>query len=193
MVGPSQKPFPVHKAFLFDVSPFFRAALDGEFEEARNCAMTLPDDKEETFERFLAWLYFKDYRIPSWFVEEPDDFWEDIIDDHIFSDKIQAQAFQEAIIDKAFAAWNLCDLRPMSLIMVSKIYREAPETSPLRKLALSVYESIPPSWFLERQVVDDLETIPRFAAELVRKLAGIRRDVEERCTLAAEDFYEAPN
>ena len=171
------------------MSPFFRAALDGEFKEALDCAMTLPDDKEETFERFLGWLYFKEYNIQDWILDKSNDFWVDIIDDHIFSDKVQAQAFQEVVIDKALFAYRFSEARPMGLKTISKIYREAPDTSTLRMLAVSMYECISPQWFREPHVVRQLEAIPRFAAELVRKLAESGCNARERRTLVAEDFY----
>ena len=104
--GSSQKTFHVHKTFLTDASPFFRAALEDGFKEASKNAMTLPDDKEETFERFLGWLYTQKYTIKDKELENSQDLWDDIIDDHVFADKIQVEAFERAVTDKALRAFT---------------------------------------------------------------------------------------
>lgn len=47
----------VHKELLVSASPFFAAALNGAFAEGLDQAVRLPEEKPETFEWFLQWLY----------------------------------------------------------------------------------------------------------------------------------------
>lgn len=49
--------FTVHKDLLTKASPFFEAALDGAFAEGLDQAVKLPEEKPESFEWFVWWLY----------------------------------------------------------------------------------------------------------------------------------------
>ena len=70
-VGNSKRPFYVHLDLLCDASPFFKAAFAGNFKEASEKTMQLPDDHESTFELFAEWLYYQRYQMLS--REEDDD------------------------------------------------------------------------------------------------------------------------
>jgi BTB/POZ domain len=56
-IGPAGKTFRVHSSFLAETSTFFRAAIEGNFKEAVDQQITMSEECEETFERFLRWLY----------------------------------------------------------------------------------------------------------------------------------------
>ncbi|KAK4612087.1 hypothetical protein CLAFUW4_12950 [Fulvia fulva] len=47
----------VHKELLAGASPFFAAALNGTFAEGLEQVVRLPEEKPETWEWFLQWLY----------------------------------------------------------------------------------------------------------------------------------------
>nr|POE96891.1 hypothetical protein CFP56_63716 [Quercus suber] len=47
----------VHKELCTAASPFFAAALNGNFAETRTQSVHLPDERPEIFEWFLQWLY----------------------------------------------------------------------------------------------------------------------------------------
>lgn len=49
--------FAVHKDLLVSASPFFAAALNGNFAEGLDQVVTLPEEKPECFEWFIWWLY----------------------------------------------------------------------------------------------------------------------------------------
>ncbi|KAF2459689.1 hypothetical protein BDY21DRAFT_275119, partial [Lineolata rhizophorae] len=50
-------PFVIHRDLLTHYSPFFAAALKGNFAEAETQKVNLPDERVDTFEIFVEWLY----------------------------------------------------------------------------------------------------------------------------------------
>ncbi|PPJ52933.1 hypothetical protein CBER1_11495 [Cercospora berteroae] len=52
-----QTQFLVHKELLTSASPFFAAALNSTFAEGMEQTVRLPEEKPESFEWFLQWLY----------------------------------------------------------------------------------------------------------------------------------------
>ncbi|KAI9815702.1 MAG: hypothetical protein M1827_002098 [Pycnora praestabilis] len=56
-VGQSSKRYGIHMELLCHYSAYFRAALDGNFREAIDGVVDLPEDSEETFANFNEWLY----------------------------------------------------------------------------------------------------------------------------------------
>lgn len=52
-----QTQYLVHKELLTSASPFFAAALNGTFAEGMEQVVRLPEEKPESFEWFLQWLY----------------------------------------------------------------------------------------------------------------------------------------
>lgn len=57
VVGPKKARFGLHKEHLCAVSPYFRAALKGNFQEAALGEVHLKDTNTTTFELFTEWLY----------------------------------------------------------------------------------------------------------------------------------------
>ncbi|KAI9737356.1 MAG: hypothetical protein M1834_009510 [Cirrosporium novae-zelandiae] len=55
------KEFPVHRAIVCPRSPFFAAACDGEFLEAKLQRISLPEDDPEIVECVISYLYTLDY------------------------------------------------------------------------------------------------------------------------------------
>jgi len=59
LVGPNHVKFVVHESLLIHYSDFFRAALTGNFSEAKDKIVRLEEDDPETFEVFVHWLYYQ--------------------------------------------------------------------------------------------------------------------------------------
>ncbi|KAI9879186.1 MAG: hypothetical protein M1830_009261, partial [Pleopsidium flavum] len=57
LVGSEEKAFDLHKELLCSTSKFFAAAFGGRFKEAEVGVIKLPEQKVETFEYFVHWLY----------------------------------------------------------------------------------------------------------------------------------------
>jgi hypothetical protein len=59
LVGPDQISFAVHESLLIHYSKSFRAALTGNFSEARYKTVKLADENADVFELFVHWLYYQ--------------------------------------------------------------------------------------------------------------------------------------
>lgn len=57
VVGKEKQVFKVQKVLLCSSSPFFRAALEGNFKEAAEQKIEFPEEQEDVVERFVLWLY----------------------------------------------------------------------------------------------------------------------------------------
>jgi hypothetical protein len=119
----------------------------------------------------------------------PQEYWSAIIHDHSFRDKIQVEAFERNIIDHVMETSRKTDLKIMRLNSVLEIYTLTPEISPLRSLAVAIYECIPPNLFKTPGVVKFLGEVPKFAAELVKNLLQMDGLKKVLRSLKAEDFY----
>jgi len=116
---------------LCHVSTFFRAALKGEFEEAKEKRVMLKEEDPPAFELFVLWLYkgrLFDEMLNSQLHEHTVQAW-------ILGDKLGAPAFQncltQELIDKG--ADMLYD--PDG---VRYIYDNTVRHSPLRKMAVDM-------------------------------------------------------
>lgn len=57
VVGPNRKEYYVHHDLVCDRSSYFRAALQGQFQEAQTNRIEFPEEAEATLELFIRWLY----------------------------------------------------------------------------------------------------------------------------------------
>lgn len=190
-VGSPPQNFHLHKSFLCQASPFFRAALEGSFKESADGVVHLPQDKPFTFDRFLGWVYWKEYDVMDLMRgRSSEDCWSVIIHDHIFADKIHVEGFPNHIMNAVIDAYKTVELKTLRLESVLEIYTHTPESCPFRKLALTMYECFAPDSFQSPAVMNGLKEVPQFAAELVQTLAGSGRTKKDFRTLRAEDFHD---
>jgi hypothetical protein len=62
-IGPDKTPFTAHKDLLIACSPYFKAAFEGSFREAKEKSIHISDVHPTAFQHFLDWLYFR--RLPE--------------------------------------------------------------------------------------------------------------------------------
>jgi BTB/POZ domain len=56
-VGAKEVTFQLHKSILCDISTFFTAAFTGQFLEATENIVKMPEEDVEVFNLFVNWLY----------------------------------------------------------------------------------------------------------------------------------------
>ena len=56
-VGAEQKKFHLHRDLLCDRSEYFKACFEGNFKEAQQKELFLPEEDIESFDLFVRWLY----------------------------------------------------------------------------------------------------------------------------------------
>lgn len=129
----ADKPFVVHEELLKYHSPFFRAALNGNFKEAETKEVRIEGHTNATIEFFVHWLYHQ--RLPNE-QDNPDLFnlwriWEgyssvewDLIRLHHFCDKYDVPALKRPIPD---------------VIYVKRAFRYLSENSPLCRFLVDIY------------------------------------------------------
>ncbi len=66
IVGEDKASYCVHENVFYSASPLFKAAFNGNFKEATESDITLPEAGHETFERFLHYVYAKSYNLSTY-------------------------------------------------------------------------------------------------------------------------------
>jgi hypothetical protein len=97
LVGRDETPFKVHDRLLCEQSPFFQQALGGNFKEAREQVVRLPEEEPERFERFLLWLYT--HSLAHIDHRDVDRRYESLFELYFLADRLLVRALKNAIID----------------------------------------------------------------------------------------------
>lgn len=162
-------PFIMHKGMLCNVAPYFKAALDGSFSEAKNRVLELPDDNAVAFKRFQLWVYTKKI------LEEGER--EDAIKRktlaklYFFGEVRGIPDLQNAAIDVLMDKVRGTNTVPPGYLRL--IYENTPDGSPLRRLYVDLMASsarCEPKVFEFKKWFDDIphEDLPHaFLIDLV--------------------------
>ena len=129
LVGPERQKFGFHRGILCQYSSFFRAALLGNFREAEEGLVVLPDDDPSTFKIFNTWLYSRRIRgqlqngkeVPCEAIE--------LVKLFIFGDMRGIPALRNDVID-AFVK----ERSTVHLEVIPYLYANTQPSSPLRRL-----------------------------------------------------------
>ena len=124
------------KALLTYCSPFFAAALDGRFAEAKSNTVLLPDENPGTFETFVQWMYTGEIQ----FDIRPDDSYEDwsglLVDWWVLREKLGFQAFQDSAMIQLLAFHRQRAVKPST---ERAAYQGSTAESKLRKWAVEQF------------------------------------------------------
>jgi BTB/POZ domain len=144
-VGANQKPYVVHKSLLCQTSSFFRAAFEGDFREASENVVKLPEEREPVFKKFLHWLYF-DYTAAR--VSEQMDQSEasersraamaELIDLYLLADRLGIPSLTEDVVKE----FHECVTNPRFVypLQICKIIYNLPITAePLRRMVVALF------------------------------------------------------
>lgn len=168
-----------HKEFLREVSGYFRAALTGQFAEAKDDEITLLEQDADVFEEFLVWMYTKS--IDTTDFEIPDEAtlrhlgavslnWGKIRELYIFAKYIQCQTLANELLKAVCKI--LFGVRVVHFPepeIIASIYQATPEDCGLRRLvmALFLWKRQNDSW---RDLKKSKEWISKFPAEFCHEL-----------------------
>ena len=134
LVGKSKKAFYVHQEQLCEVSPFFKAAFTSEFREGSEKKMDLVEENEDTFDRFIQWLYSQQYEIPG--------------------GGTGSSGFTEPL--RLFVLAEKFDIRKLKNLLMTKMFAAAKQGSarPSRSATAYTYNHTPPSSIIRRLLAD---------------------------------------
>ena len=138
LVGEAEVPFHVHMDILCRASPVFKSAFMGEFAEASERSMTLPEDESDAFENLIQWLYFKDIRLDTAAAngssEEAEELYMNLVTLYVTSDKYDIPELKNRVIDQLYKSWSRFGSRVPYKSVIGYIYENTTPKSPLRRL-----------------------------------------------------------
>jgi hypothetical protein len=153
----------VHENLLSEASDFFRKALNGNFKEASDGVMELPEDDPNAFELFVRWLYGKALAPASTILTAPDGkkvTIQDYLRLYVLASKLMMEDLENTTCDIAHEFYNNLDGLP-DLRDVQYIYEHTLPDAGLRRLlqvhlALGLFKAklpqpLPEEW---REVLD---------------------------------------
>jgi hypothetical protein len=130
IVGKEKKAYILHKNLLCLYSDYFRAAFNGQFKEATERKLELPDVETSLFDEFQVWLYTRELQGP------PGLQFRFLTDMWILGDQHQIPLLQNQAMDKIFAkrAENNC----FAISVVPEVFAKTAAGSPLRKAVIEI-------------------------------------------------------
>lgn len=143
--GPEAQHFVVHQDLLCKHAPFFQLAMAGEWKEAQDGIIPLPDDEPDVVALHIHWLYSSrilcrpvattgDARIKEM---------ELLVNAFVYGEKIQDGDFKDAVIDAAIKSTLEKDVDGVAWFpgvgTVNNAYDGTPQDSPLRRLVVDFW------------------------------------------------------
>lgn len=160
-VGPEKNTFNIHKSILCNAGPYFKAALEGNFSEARDQILELPEDEPAVFERFQLWLYTN--RVLEEEENVGDVSYDELVELYIFADLRGTTSLQNALVEHIIDKESLDEVFPSDCI--PRIYQCLSPNHPLRRLLVDMAAAFGnlDEWFK----CNFNEFVPEFLMELV--------------------------
>lgn len=133
-VGPTQERFGIHKSLLCHHSSYFKAALEGGFEESETQVINLKDEDPKVFWGFNEWLYSGTVAHQRYATNEK---WSALLDLYVFAEKRIVPKLQNALID---AMINLCgEIESYPKTEIHLAWVNTATSSPLHELLGELY------------------------------------------------------
>lgn len=140
-VGPDKTVFHVHQNLLFDASTVFKAAFSGNFQEASERSMPLPDDDKESFGRMIQWLYSRNIELTVPISgETSEECYMQLAKLNTLADKYDIYLLKNHIVDHLFGLSKPPrSFQPPQMAIVNYVYNNTTEGSAFRKLLVGWY------------------------------------------------------
>jgi len=171
-IGPTSKPFHVHRDLLVRNSRYFSAAFEGGFEEAKEGMLNLTDVEEAPFRAYMHWLYTGEvdhergsaYLTRKAYVR----YLYDLINLYILADRLDARRLRNQVLD-AFCTLHQGTYYFPDDVRLRDAFAVVPEASKLSQLLAEVAGHRYNSYLAGPDEIDNLATLPqRVLAELFR-------------------------
>lgn len=146
------KRFAIHEGLVRPRSEFVRLALRGEWKEARERTIPLPEDDPEIFAVYQRWIYggliCTRYNNA---LSKTDDEYKTLVKAYILGEKIMDQDFKDSIADAIVE--KLRSLRRFDAGLTGLVFENTPSASPLRSLWMDAYYHFGSSEWLDASLV----------------------------------------
>ncbi|KAK5164052.1 uncharacterized protein LTR77_010143 [Saxophila tyrrhenica] len=183
LVGANEARFMLHKNVVCATSDFFRAACDGNWKEATDKVIRVPEAEPSVFQFYLAWLYTDRIDLDQNFAikgqydaVELSQTYLSLLNAYIFGDIIQDVAFRNALIDKMLVLSKQTDKWPHPR-EAAKLCQSVSIGSKMVRLLADGYACTFSAETFSRE-------LPNLPAELIKLIAALSN--EERYMSNAE-------
>lgn len=143
------KRFIVHERLVNPRSEFVRLALRGDWKEAQERTIKLPEDDPEVFSVYQQWLYDGLIHTGSdTLFPQNDDEYEALVKAYILGEKLMDPEFKDSITDAIKDKFRC--LSRFDTGLTTLVFNETPSGSPLRRLWVDIYYHFgSPGWLDE--------------------------------------------
>lgn len=191
-VGRDETVFRMHKTIICNVSPFFKAAFEGNFVEAQEQVLELLDESITMFKHFQLWVYTDSIITKG--ETATDVTWVSLACLYIFGEKCGIPDLQNMAIDVLIDKQQISIRMPISIIR--KVYDDTPATAPLRRLLVDLMACKFPvvhgglaEWMREQIPKDFLFDL---AVVLHALRAGSKADIEDFKACRSDYHVKSP-
>ncbi|KAL1622851.1 hypothetical protein SLS54_004871 [Diplodia seriata] len=179
VVGKNQQKYDIHKDILCSCSPFFRKACNGNWKEAREHRVELPEDTPEYFDVYVQWLYSgqlllkheveeNDYQVVDWDL---------FLGVYLLGNKLLDRKFKEACVDIAFQSFDEerdPDAWHVRANHAGTLYSALPSSDPYRRLYVKFWAYCAlSSWFDPEDNADAREAPMEFFRDVAKVTAEL--------------------
>ena len=178
LVGPDEAVFHVHRNLLYDASPVFKAAFSGNFQEASEMSMPLPDDDKDSVQRMILWLYTRklELTVPV-SAETSEECYMQLAKLNTLADKYAIRLLKNHIVDELFRLSELpinFKFKQPQMRVIAYVYHNTTRGSSFRKLMVAWYACGVGLEFYDQETTRDrlAEPSQEFAIDLVVALAA---------------------
>lgn len=179
-VGSERVVFYVHQNLLFDASTVFKAAFSGNFQEASERSVSLPDHDKDSVGRMIQWLYTRKLELTFPVSDETsEECYMQLAKLNTLADKYDIYLLKNCIVDELYDLTKKPkNTKPPQMPVIEYIYDNTTNGSSFRKLIVAWYAYlIDFSWYEKDIIKDQLAKVSQdFAIDLAMEL-GARQKV----------------
>lgn len=191
--------FHVHENLLCDASPVFKAAFSGNFQEASERSISLPDHDKDSVARMVQWLYTRKFELTvSISIETSAECYLQLAKLNTLADKYDIYLLKNHIVDELFDLTKHLarNVKPPQMPVISYVYNNTTEGSSFRKLMVAWYAyGIDFEWYAKDATKSVIAGVSQeFAIDLVIALAARISDPGQKSpfTGPSSAYHETP-
>ena len=176
-VGPDGEIFELSQNLCCHYSPYFAKAFTGQFKEAVEQVLHLPEDDAAAFRQVALWLYEQQLQIGVIDTDrasamEISSFLSKLFQIYYLADKLQIKKLQDNVLTRAIHTWHDAfgseDEDYLSRF-IPEVYEKTPAGCPLRRFVVDI--------MAQSYIMVDSDDMPPDVEEYLRIVPGFAADV----------------
>ena len=187
-IGHEEKAFVIHKRLVCQVSPYFKAALNGSFEESVDGELRLHEQEPELFNCFVEWVYSGNVELSKLCGKQHHDseVWTKFSKLYLLSKYLQCSAFGNRLLDSA-PVISILDQQKYTLPdagIVKMVYENTVGQCGIRRYLAATFV-----WLTKDSISKDMKLLGECLAGLPAECA---LDIANLAVGAARNGYRDP-